>query len=108
MKPLIASTLRALSRAPAIGLALGLSLLANASFAQLVDISNTPLYGGRQPHPNVAVSLSVEFPTVGSAFRNVTVYDRTVGYLGYFDPTKCYAYTSGPPGFFFRRRATPT
>ena len=77
------------------------SLAPLAAHAQaLVNISNAPLYGGRQAHPNVAVATSVEFPTVGSAYRNVPVYVRSAEYLGYFDPARCYSYTNGALGFF--------
>lgn len=72
-----------------------------SAFAQLVDITDSPLYGGRSPHPNVAVAPSVEFPTVGAAFRNVPIYVPTTEYLGYFDPSRCYSYTKGAPGLGF-------
>jgi len=81
-----------------VALALGLSLFANLATAQaLVDISNSPLYGGRQPHPNVVVTTSVEFPTVGSAYLKdqngyAIPYLPTGTYLGYFDASKCYSY----------------
>ena len=86
-------------RSAIAGLALGLSLFANLATAQaLVDISSSPLYGGRQPHPNVVVTTSVEFPTVGSAYLkdqngNAIAYLPTGTYLGYFDASKCYNYT---------------
>ena len=87
---------------PAWALSLALFLPAVGQGQTLVDIANSPLYGGNQPHPNVVVSASVEFPTVGTAFRNVPVYVRTDTYLGYFDPTRCYVYTSsGGSGNYF-------
>ena len=85
-------------RGVAWGLALVLSLFANVAFPQsLVDIANAPLYGGRQPHPNVVVTTSVEFPTVGSAYLNDQSgnpirYLPANTYIGYFDSTKCYDY----------------
>ncbi len=76
-----------------------------ASAAAPVDISSLPLYSRQQAHPNVAVTLSVEFPTVGTAFNDPSVrnYDRAVAYLGYFDATKCYSYVPGTPGYFTPR-----
>ncbi len=79
--------------------ALCLGVVAGSAAAQLVDISSSPLYGGRQPHPNVVVTTSVEFPTVGAAYLNVG-YTRTNPYVGYFDNTKCYAYYTASGGYF--------
>ena len=74
--------------------------MSGTAFAQLVDISSTPLFGGRQAHPNVAVTLSVEFPTVGAAYKNIA-YGPTSVYLGYFDAAKCYQYIgSAADGYF--------
>ena len=71
-----------------------------SAFAQVVDITDSPLYGGRSPHPNVAVSMSVEFPTVGAAY-NAIPYVPTRVYLGYFDTTTCYDYSgSATTGYF--------
>lgn len=57
-----------------------------------VEIATSPLYNGRaNVHPNMLLSLSVEFPTVGAAYRG-TKYDRNTEYIGYFNPTKCYLY----------------
>jgi len=56
-----------------------------------VAISSTPLYGQSQNiHPNLMLTLSVEFPTTGAAYRGT--YDKSQNYLGYFNNTKCYAY----------------
>ncbi len=81
----------------AIVLAVGAALTPLSGFAQLVDISSGPLFSGRSPHPNVAVTMSVEFPTVGAAYNGIA-YRRTETYLGYFDPNQCYKYVS--PGHF--------
>lgn len=40
---------------------------------------------------NIALALSVEFPTVGAAYRNPT-YNHATTYLGYWDSTACYQY----------------
>ena len=42
-------------------------------------------------HPNLVLDLSVEFPTVGSAYIH-QAYLPTTTYAGYFDPTRCYTY----------------
>ena len=56
-----------------------------------VALSNIPLYaGGGTLHPNLLLDLSVEFPTVKSAYTNSNDYDRSVEYLGYFNAKKCY------------------
>ena len=56
-----------------------------------VEISNMPLFNGRgNVHPNLVLDLSVEYPTVGAAYRSA--YNKTTEYLGYFNPNKCYTY----------------
>ena len=58
-----------------------------------VNISTMPLFSGRgNVHPNLILDLSVEFPTVGAAYR--AEYDKSKEYLGYFNPEKCYAYAN--------------
>ncbi len=59
---------------------------------------------------NIALALSVEFPTVGAAYRT-SEYDHAVTYLGYFDAKGCYAYydnAAGAPlsGEYFYRTGT--
>lgn len=59
-----------------------------------VNIAEVPLFDGRlNVHPNLLLSLSVEFPTVGIAYRgDGGTYNRTMDYIGYFNPGKCYRY----------------
>src|SRR4051812_46129659 len=78
---------------------LSLSLFGTFSSAQLVDIATSPLIAKKNPPPNVGVSLSIEFPTIGAAFNHEPVYDPARGYLGYFDPNRCYRYQdpNSPP-----------
>lgn len=67
-----------------------------------VTIAQTPLFGQSQNiHPNLMMTLSVEFPTTGTAYRgplnskNVdTSYNYNTTYLGYFNAAKCYTYDS--------------
>jgi type IV pilus assembly protein PilY1 len=59
----------------------------------VVDIAPGPLFSGRaNVHPNMLLNLSVEFPTVGAAYRGSNDYNKTTEYLGYFNPRKCYSY----------------
>jgi type IV pilus assembly protein PilY1 len=62
-----------------------------------VKIANGPLFNGSgNVHPNVLLSLSIEYPTVGIAYRgDGGVYNKTFEYVGYFNPLKCYRYTGG-------------
>ncbi|MFZ6845988.1 pilus assembly protein [Undibacterium sp. RuTC16W] len=56
-----------------------------------VVLATTPLYtGGGSVHPNLVLDLSVEFPTVKAAYTNSNDYDKSVEYVGYFNPLKCY------------------
>lgn len=74
-----------------------------------VDLSIGPVAVNAQA-VNIALALSVEFPTVGAAYRTAT-YDHATTYLGYWDPKGCYAYkdpSTGAPlnGEYFYRTAT--
>jgi type IV pilus assembly protein PilY1 len=95
-------------------------VLAIASFIIVGSTAQTPPMPGvlldigpvavNQQAVNIALSLSVEFPTVGSAYRRAD-YEHNTTYLGYFDPNGCYSYfdtTSGAPlgGEYFVRRGT--
>lgn len=62
-----------------------------------VKIATEPLFSGRaNVHPNMLLNLSVEFPTVGVAYRGDSgTYNRSAEYVGYFNPLKCYAYNGG-------------
>lgn len=61
-----------------------------------VQIASGPLYGGRgNVHPNMLLSLSLEFPSAGIAYRDDGNYNRTLEYSGYFNPAKCYTYHGG-------------
>ncbi len=56
----------------------------------LVDLNIGPVAVNVQA-VNVALALSVEFPTVGAAYRNGQ-YNHATEYLGYWDPKGCYDY----------------
>lgn len=76
----------------AAGLALGLaaSQTTPTVLPKAVDLNSSP-NTVIQEVPNIALALSVEFPTVGAAYRNST-YDPGTTYLGYWDATGCYTY----------------
>lgn len=63
-----------------------------------LDLATDPLLGTRPLHPNVALALSVEFPTVGAAFNQIT-YTAGTRYVGYFEPATCYTYDSANAWF---------
>lgn len=70
--------------------ALWLLLAAIPGYAA-TDLADKPLFTSSNVPGNVALALSVEFPTaVGSSYRSGYVVTDT--YLGYFDPDKCYEY----------------
>lgn len=62
-----------------------------------INIATEPLFSGQgNVHPNMVLSLSIEYPAVGAAYRSTSdVYDKTVEYVGYFNPLKCYGYNGG-------------
>ncbi len=99
--------------APAVPIALAIVIAGSTAQTPpampTVDLSIGPVAVNPQA-VNIALALSVEFPTVGSAYRTSN-YDHGTTYLGYFDPTGCYAYkdlTSGAPlgGEYFYRTGT--
>jgi type IV pilus assembly protein PilY1 len=91
---------------------MAVSLVIVGSTAQTTPMPEVQLDIGpvavNQQAVNIALSLSVEFPTVGSAYRRGD-YEHATNYLGYFDPTGCYSYfdtAAGAPlgGEYFVRR----
>ncbi|MFA6178088.1 MAG: PilC/PilY family type IV pilus protein [Candidatus Methylopumilus sp.] len=56
-------------------------------------LADKPLFSGTAVPGNVALTLSVEFPTaLGSAYSGGSDYSTGTTYLGYFDTEKCYQY----------------
>lgn len=69
-----------------------LAMLSQLAIAA-TNLADKPLFSGSAVTGNVALALSVEFPTaLGSAYT--TAYTTATEYIGYFDPNKCYTYTS--------------
>ena len=92
-----------------------LSLMGSVQAATL-SLADSPLYLTNRADPNVLINLSIESPMVGAGYNDQsdtasggscggrpateggynigTCYFNTKTYLGYFDPKKCYTYTS--------------
>lgn len=64
-----------------------------------VPIAQTPMAGvGASYGPNIALALSIEFPTAKQAYLGTNDFNASSKYIGYFDPDKCYVYNAG--GYF--------
>ncbi|MGJ3702298.1 PilC/PilY family type IV pilus protein [Variovorax sp. AFSI2.2] len=87
MKTRIRSSVRAVCRA---GIATGLAL-GSAMFASAIPLANQPVFSTSEVPGNLALALSVEWPTA-SRTAHVGDYSSNTNYLGYFDPGKCYLY----------------
>lgn len=70
------------------------ALLVSSVAAQAqVALADQPLFTNNPVPGNLALALSVEFPTAVSV-AHIGNYDNTRTYLGYFDAAKCYQYRS--------------
>src|SRR5688572_697035 len=58
-------------------------------------LADQPLFSTNNVPGNVALALSVEYPTAIRAAHTGTTYATATEYLGYFDPNKCYTYNNG-------------
>lgn len=56
-----------------------------------VNLADAPIFSSVSVPGNLALALSVEYPTAISV-ANLGNYDHASNYLGYFDPNKCYDY----------------
>ena len=56
-----------------------------------VTLADQPIFASADVPGNMALALSVEFPTAISV-ANLNNYADASTYLGYFDPAKCYTY----------------
>jgi type IV pilus assembly protein PilY1 len=57
-----------------------------------VSLADQPVFTNTGVPGNLALTLSVEFPTAVSVAHIDATYDVNKTYLGYFDPNKCYQY----------------
>lgn len=55
-------------------------------------LADQPVFSTVAVPGNLALALSVEFPTAISVAHTDSTYDPAKTYLGYFDPAKCYLY----------------
>jgi type IV pilus assembly protein PilY1 len=75
-------------------LTIGASLAAPSRAAN-IDLADLPLFSSTQVPGNLALALSVEWPTASTpAYPSSVSYTAASTYYGYFDPAKCYVYTS--------------
>ena len=59
----------------------------------VVNLPDGPI-ASTSAHPNFMIDVSVEFPTVATAYPRSTYVPETE-YVGYFDPKSCYVYPTG-------------
>ncbi|MGS0755400.1 hypothetical protein ACVBEH_12310 [Roseateles sp. GG27B] len=69
----------------------GLALSLAPAQAQTA-LADQPVFSTLSVPGNLALALSVEFPTAISSAHTDLVYNVASTYLGYFDPGKCYDY----------------
>ena len=81
-----------LRRISARGLACGLAVLLTSPAHAATALADQPLFASVSVPGNLALALSVEFPTVVSVAHTDGTYSSANTYLGYFDPNKCYLY----------------
>ncbi len=60
-------------------------------------LADQPVLSSTAVPGNLALALSVEFPTAVSVAHTDSTYSPTNTYIGYFDPTKCYLYQAYAP-----------
>ena len=102
---------RDLWRSIAPALLLLSAALPQAALAQLLTLSNIPLYVGANVQPLVMLTLSKDQQLYKKAYNDYTDLDPAVGdgleltykhsinYYGYFDPGKCYDYDTANTRF---------
>ena len=72
-------------------------LLVGISAQAATSLADKPVFASVSVPGNLALALSVEFPTAVSNAHLDTTYAPTSTYLGYFDPDKCYDYRRADP-----------
>jgi type IV pilus assembly protein PilY1 len=102
---------KALQLAGAAVLAAMLGLSGQAiSATTTVTLADQPIFASADVPGNLALTLSVEFPTAISV-ANLNNYADASTYLGYFDPVKCYLYnynSTTPSSSYFQPKAFAT
>lgn len=75
------------------GVIAGLALILGAAAATAqTSLADQPIFTSIAVPGNLALALSVEFPTAVSVAHKNAAYSSASTYLGYFDPAKCYVY----------------
>lgn len=72
--------------------------------AQAIDLADYPLFSTVKVPGNLALALSVEYPTATS-MAYISSYATTSTYIGYFNPEMCYSYvynSSTPANSYFK------
>lgn len=102
-----------------VQLALLAALVLFGQTAHALTFADSPLFLQYRLDPNVMIDLSIESPMIGAAYNDQpntatgctgrpaneggyaigTCYFKTQTYLGYFDPAKCYAYSTSDNRF---------
>jgi type IV pilus assembly protein PilY1 len=96
--PCLRHATRLLPRGRKFGLTFGITLALmfgmTVNSAQAgVSLADQPVFTNTGVPGNLALALSVEFPTAVSVAHIDTTYDGAKVFLGYFDPEKCYGYS---------------
>ncbi len=66
---------------------------AGVSTHAATPLADQPVFSTIAVPGNLALALSVEFPTAISVAHTDATYNPATNYLGYFDPNKCYLYS---------------
>jgi type IV pilus assembly protein PilY1 len=75
--------------------AVGATLAGVALVANAVTLADAPLFSSVSVPGNVALALSVEWPTATTpSYPSTTAYSAVGTYVGYFDSEKCYRYVA--------------
>ena len=105
--PLIRKSLSTRFAISAAALAIGWSF-STPSFSG-VPLADQPIFSATNVPGNLALVLSVEFPTAVSVAHPNRTYAAANEYLGYFDPNKCYIYRltdgTGNDNYFYPSNA---
>lgn len=69
-----------------------LAMAAAGAQGAVTSLADQPIFTQASVPGNVALTLSVEFPTATSIANGIVNYSSATTYYGNFDPTKCYYY----------------
>ena len=90
-----------LSSAVGISAVCFLTIFVGINVQAQTTLADTPVYSTSNVPANLMLALSVEFPTgtvaAYTSTSSYSAYTAASPYLGYFDPAKCYDYSSSSP-----------